>query len=154
MGLKNNWNHQEDTFKGNSQFIFLCNPQKSPINVCLIFFFLFFNFFIFFFFQSYTVLCTAKRFVALETLKHNDLDQFWEFKFHFKHFPRNTQFLSFDGPRNYLYLFKYHRQIFPWPEERPLSHLKVTKMWFGLNIKYLSEQFSADFCCREDISCY
>ena len=37
-------------------------------------------------------------------------------------------FLSFDGPSNYLYLFKKHRQTFPGSEERPSSHLKVTKM--------------------------
>ena len=61
-------------------------------------------------------------------------------------------FLSFDGPSNYLYLFKKHRQTFPGSEERPSSHLKVTKMWFGPNIKYLSEPFFADFCCREGIS--
>ena len=28
----------------------------------------------------------------------------------FQHFPRNTQFLSFDGPTNYLYFLKNHRQ--------------------------------------------
>ena len=29
----------------------------------------------------------------------------------------------------------------------------VTKMRFGPKIKYLSEPFSVDFCCREGISC-
>ena len=37
-------------------------------------------------------------------------DQFWKFKFHFEHFPRNTPFLSFDRPSNHLYLFKNSRQ--------------------------------------------
>ena len=41
-----------------------------------------------------------------------------------------TRFLSF----NYLYIFKNHRQTFPWPAERPSSHLRVTQMWFGPNI--------------------
>ena len=27
-------------------------------------------------------------------------------------------------------------------------------MWFGPNIKYLSEPFFVTFCCREDISCF
>ena len=31
--------------------------------------------------------------------------------------------------------------------------LKVTKMRFGANIKYFSEPFFADFCCREGIYC-
>ena len=35
-----------------------------------------------------------------------------------------------------------------------ISHLKVTKMWFGPNIKYYSECFFAEFCCWEGISCY
>ena len=35
---------------------------------------------------------------------------------------------SFARPSNYLYLFKNHRQIFSWPEERPSSHLKDTKI--------------------------
>ena len=54
------------------------------------------------------ICCTlsANRFVGSETPKHNDFDQFWKFKFYFKHFHRNTQFLSFDGPSNYLYFAK------------------------------------------------
>ena len=71
----------------------------------------------------------------------------------FKHFSRNTQFLSFDGPSNYLYLFKNHQQTFPWPGERPSSHIKVTKIWFAPNIKYLLESCFMDFCCPEVISC-
>ena len=39
----------------------------------------------------------------------------------------------------YLYLFKKHRQTFSSPGESPSSHVKVTKMWFGPNMKYLSE---------------
>ena len=35
-----------------------------------------------------------------------------------------------------MYLFRNHRQTFSWPGERPSSHLKVTKMWFGPNITY------------------
>ena len=50
-----------------------------------------------------------------------------QFKFHSKHFPRNTWCFSFDGHSNYLYLFKNHRQIFAWPGERRSSILKVAK---------------------------
>ena len=92
--------------------------------------------------------------LARRHLKDNALDQFRKWKFHFEHFPGNTRFLSFGGPINYLYLFKNHRQIFSWLRERQSSHLKVTKVWFGRNIKYLSEPFFADFCCREGISCW
>ena len=68
--------------------------------------------------------------------------------------PRNTRFLSFDGPSNYLYLFKNHQQRVSWPGELSSSHIKVTKVWFGSpNIKYLSEPFFADFCCRKGVSC-
>ena len=84
---------------------------------------------------------------------HNTFDQFWKFKFHFQNISRSTRFLSFDGPTNYLCLFKNHRQTFPWPGKRPSSHLKVTKKWFVTNIKYLSESFFAYFSCREGISC-
>ena len=37
--------------------------------------------------------------------------------------------------------------------ERPSSDLKVIKIWFGPNIKYVSEPFFADFCCRQGITC-
>ena len=47
---------------------------------------------------------------------------------------------------------KNHRQRFSWSTERPPSYLKVTKMWFGPNIKYFSESFFADICCRDGIS--
>ena len=60
-----------------------------------------------------------------------------------------ARFLSFDGPTDYLHLSKNH---WSWPGERPSSHLKVIKMWFGPIIKYLSEPFFADFCCWEGIS--
>ena len=55
--------------------------------------------------KSYAVLWAANRFVGFETPKHNDFDEFWKLKFHFEHFPKNTRFLSFDGPSNYLHLF-------------------------------------------------
>ena len=56
---------------------------------------------------------------------NNAFDQFWKIKFHFKHFPKNTQLLSFDGPSNCLYLFKNHRQTFSWPGDvrHPASNL-------------------------------
>ena len=82
------------------------------------------------------------------------LTKFKKFKFHFEHFPRNTRDLSFDRSTYYLYLFTNHRQIFSWRGERSSSQLKVTKMWFGANIKYLSEPFFADFCYQEATSCY
>ena len=66
---------------------------------------------------------------------------------------QETQYLSLDGPSNYLYLFKNRQQASLWPGELSSSHLKVTKTWFGPNIKYLLETFFADFCCREGISC-
>ena len=77
--------------------------------------------------------------VLLTGWQHNDFEQFWKFKFHFEHFPRNTLCLSFDGPSHYLYVFKNHQQTFSWPGERPSSHLKFTQMWFGPSSKYLSE---------------
>ena len=66
---------------------------------------------------------------------------------HLKYFPRNTLFLSFDRLSHSLYLFKKepayvpfkkkHWQTFLWSEECLSSQLKVTKMWFGRNVKYL-----------------
>ena len=102
--------------------------------------------------KVYVVLWAANRlfFFGSETSKHNVFDQFWKFKFHFKHFPRNLRFLSFDGPTNYLYLFKTTDRHLR--DQRPTS--KITKMWFGPNIKYLSESLFADFCYREGISCF
>ena len=55
--------------------------------------------------KSYAVLWAANRFVGFEAPKHNGFDEFWKLKFHFEHFPKNTRFLSFDGPSNYLHLF-------------------------------------------------
>ena len=59
--------------------------------------------------KAYAVFLASNSFVGLETPKHNDFGQFSKSKFHFEHFPRNTQFISFDGPSNYLHLFKNHR---------------------------------------------
>ena len=103
--------------------------------------------------KKYAVLWAANCSVDLETPEHNAFYQFWKFKFHFEYFPRNIRFLSFEGPSNYLHLIKNHRQTFSWPGKRPSSHLKIGKMGFGPNIKYLSEPFFTDFCCREGISC-
>ena len=77
----------------------------------------------------------AHRFVGSETPKHNDCDQFWKFQIHFKYFPRNTWFVTFDRVSNYLHLFKNHWQTFGWSEERPPTDLKATKMWFSRSIK-------------------
>ena len=99
-------------------------------------------------------LWVANCFVGSETPKHNNFDQFWKFKFRFKHFPRNTRFLSFDVPSNYFYLFKNNQPTFSWTGECPSSYLKVTKMWLGPNIKYISEPFFAGFCYREGITCF
>ena len=126
-----------------------------------LFIYLFICFFIFFYkclftlsvMQSVCYTISSQPFFGWETPKHNSFDQFWKFNFYFDHFPRNTQFLSFGGPSNYLYLFKNHRQTFSWPGECRSSHLKVTKMWFGPSITYLSEPFFPIFCCREGISC-
>ena len=60
----------------------------------------------------FATLWAVNRFVGSEISKHNAFDQFWKFKFHFVHFPRKIRFLSFDGPSNYLYLFKNQRQTF------------------------------------------
>ena len=46
--------------------------------------------------KAYVVLWAANRFLGSETPKRNDFEQFWKFKFHFEHFPRNTQDVSFD----------------------------------------------------------
>ena len=94
----------------------------------------------------------ASRLVDSKTPKHNDFDQFWKFKFHFEHFPRTKNLLVLTDPLIYLYLFQNHRQTFSWLGERPSSHLKVNKMWFGPNIKYILEPFWGDFCCC--ISCF
>ena len=56
--------------------------------------------------KAYAILWAANRFVGSETPKYNDFEQFWKFKFHFEHLPRNTWFFSFDGSSNNLYLFK------------------------------------------------
>ena len=48
--------------------------------------------------KEYPVLWAANRFVGSETLKHNDFEQFWKFKFHFEHFPRNTRFPTLKDP--------------------------------------------------------
>ena len=64
--------------------------------------------------KAYALLWAADCLVSTETSKHSDFDDFWKFKFHFEYFPRNTQFLSFDGPISYLYLFKNHRKAFLW----------------------------------------
>ena len=102
--------------------------------------------------KAYAVLCCL-RFVGSETPRQNDFEQFWKFEFHLERFPRNTRVIDFDGPSDYLYLFKNHRQAFPRPGERPSSLLKDTKMWFGPNVKYLLKPFFEDFCYREGISC-
>ena len=104
--------------------------------------------------KAYAVLLRANRFVGSEIPEHNDFDQFWKIKFHFQHFPRSTRFLSFDGRSNYLYLFKKQQQTFSWPAQRPPSNFKVTKMWCGPNIKYLSKPFFVDFWCWDGISCW
>ena len=98
--------------------------------------------------KAYVVLWAANRFIGSDTAKHV-FDQFWKFKFHVEYFPRSTQFLSFDEPRNCLYLFKNHRQTYSWPGERPSSQLKVTIMWFGLNIKYLFGTLPCGFLLPE-----
>ena len=101
---------------------------------------------------TFIVPWAPNRLVDSKTPKHIDFDQFWKFKFHFEHFPRTHNFLVLTDPLIYLYLFQNHRQTFSWLGERPSSHLKVSKMWFGPNIKYLLEPFFADFCCC--ISCF
>ena len=92
--------------------------------------------------KAYAVLWAANRFVGSETPKHNDLDNFGNLNF------ISNTISSFDGTTNYLYLF-----TFSWPGKCPSSQLKVTKIWFGPNIKYLSEPFLVNFCCREGVSC-
>ena len=91
-------------------------------------FFIFFDKCLFTLSVTQSVCCnlSSQPFCCLETPKHNTFDQFWKFKSHFEHFPRNTRLLSFEGPSNYLYLFKNYRQTFSWPGERP-SSLKLLK---------------------------
>ena len=50
-------------------------------------------------------------------------------------------------------LLWHQQQKFLWLGERPSSHLKVTKIYFGPEIKYLSEAFFADFWCQDGIPC-
>ena len=145
-------------------FAIICNWELSSSEKSLVgysrekkFILFFFHFFPHFLWQMPDYLVSnAKRLVDSKTPKHNGFEQFWKFEFRFEHFPRNTRFLSIEGPSNYLYI-----RITDWhwgssgPEECPLSHLKVTKMWFGPNISehVHSEPFFADFYCREGISC-
>ena len=91
------------------------------------------------------VFCTVICIFGKEAPKYNVLAQFWKFKFFSEHFPRNSRFLSFEGSSNYLYLFKNHRQRFSWLGERPSSYLKFSKIWFGPNIKYISQPSFVDF---------
>ena len=128
-----------------------------------LFLFFFFSFFFIFFDKSclpcrlhkdYAVLSAANRCVGSETSKHNTFDQLWKFKIPFLNFFQETHNLSFGGTSNYLYLFKNCRQTFWWPGERLSSRLKVTKMWFDPNKKYLWEPSFADFCWREGFPCW
>ena len=139
------------------------HPYTPRILQILIFVFHFFIYFVLFFLffsfslintclpnplrYVYAVLWVKNRFVGLETRKHND--QFWKFKFNIEYFPRNSNY--FDGPSNYLYQFKNNQKTFSfsWPGERPSSHLKVTKMRFGPNIKYFSELSLRIFAAAE-----
>ena len=89
--------------------------------------------------------CDQPPVFGKETPKYNVLAQFWKPKFFSEHFSRNSRFLSFEGSSNYLYLFKNHRQRFSWLGERPSSFLKFSKIWFGPNIKYLSQPLFVDF---------
>ena len=68
-------------------------------------------------------------------------------------FQETRDFLVLTDPL-IIFIYLNHRQTFSWPRKRPSSHLKVNKMWFGPNIKYLSEPFFAYFYCREGISCW
>ena len=86
--------------------------------------------------KAHAVLGATNRFVGLEIPKHNAFDQLWKFQFHVEYFPWNTRYLSLYGPTNYLHLFKKHRQTFWWPRERPLSHIRVSKMWFGPTLSF------------------
>ena len=106
---------------------------RFPFFIFSLFFSIFFNKCLFTLSVTRSVCCTLRSiyFFGLETPKHNDFDQFWKLKFHLEHFQRNTRILSFDGPSNYLYLFRNHRKTFSWPVKCPLSNLKVTKMWWS-----------------------
>ena len=100
-------------------------------------------------FGDITVLLARKCLNIMLLTTFENLD-----RLHFQDFRRNTRFLSFDGPTNYVHLFNTHKQKFLWPGKYPSSYFKVIKILFAPNIKYLSEPFFTDFCLRKDISCF
>ena len=65
-------------------------------------------------------------------------------------FQETYDFLALTDPLIICILFKTTDRHLR--DQRPTS--KITKMWFGPNIKYLSESLFADFCYREGISCF
>ena len=75
-------------------------------------FFIFFEKYLF-----YLVSCYAKRMLysgqptVLLARRHLNTMLLTNFEFHFKHFPRKTRCLNFDGPSNYLHLFEKHRHF-------------------------------------------
>ena len=76
--------------------------------------------------KVYTILWADKRFVG-----------FWPILKISIPFQTHDFFILTDPLFICIYLRITDRTTtFPWPGERPSSHLKVTKMWFGANIKY------------------
>ena len=86
--------------------------------------------------KAYTVLWTANSFVVSENPKHNAFDLFWKnLNSNSNIFQETHDFLVWTDT---LIIWIYSRttdRTFSWPGERPSSHLKVTKMWLGANIK-------------------
>ena len=106
------------TFQGFYRFRF-------PLHI---FFFIFLDKYLFTSPVTQSVCCTlaANRFVGSETAKHNAFDQFWKFKF--RYFPKNTWFLSFERPINYLHLYRNHR------------HLRTTDFRDQVNVRHLTSK--------------
>ena len=82
--------------------------------------------------KAYAVLWTANRFVGSETSKTMILSNFENLNPISNIFQETRDFLVLtETIINYLYLFKNNDRHFRDQVERPSSHLKVTKMWFG-----------------------
>ena len=90
----------------------------------------------------YAVVWVKNRFVGSETRKHN-----FENLNSISSISQETVIILTDPVIICINLNNQKTFSFSWPGERPSSHLKVTKMRFGPNIKYFSEPFFTDFCC-------
>ena len=95
--------------------------------------------------KSYAVLWAGNHFDGSESPIDNTLDQFENLNSISNIFEETHDLLVFTDHYLFASIYKPPTR----PGEPPSSHLSVTKVWFGLNIKYLSEPFFEDSCCRK-----